>query len=62
LELDVDFRVLQKLPIILRSSNFKITVVIVDDLIVEIEKGDTTDKKYAIAYDLGTTTVVATFA
>jgi uncharacterized 2Fe-2S/4Fe-4S cluster protein (DUF4445 family) len=60
LELDVDFRVLQKLPTTLRSSNFKITAVIVDDLIVEIEKGDTTDKKYAIAYDLGTTTVVAT--
>jgi len=60
LELDVDFRVLQKLPTILRLSNFKVTVAIVDDIIVEIETGDTTEKKYAIAYDLGTTTVVAT--
>ena len=60
LELDVDFRVLQKLPTILRLSNFKVTVAIVDDVIVEIEPGDTADKKYAVAYDLGTTTVVAT--
>jgi len=60
LELEVDFRVLQKLPTILRLSNFKVTVAIVDDVIVEIEPGDTADKKYAVAYDLGTTTVVET--
>jgi uncharacterized 2Fe-2S/4Fe-4S cluster protein (DUF4445 family) len=48
------------LPTVLRKNNFKVTAVIVDDLLIDIEPGDTTDKRFAIAYDLGTTTVVAT--
>jgi uncharacterized 2Fe-2S/4Fe-4S cluster protein (DUF4445 family) len=52
--------VLQKLPTVLRKNNFEVTAVIVDDLLIDIEPGDTTDKRFAIAYDLGTTTVVAT--
>ena len=36
------------------------TAVLVDDLLVDVEPGDTTARRYAIAYDLGTTTVVAT--
>ena len=60
LEVDVEFHVLQKLPTVLRKNNFKVTAVIVDDLLIDIEPGDTTDKRFAIAYDLGTTTVVAT--
>ena len=60
LEVNVDFEVLQKLPTILRKNNFKVTAVVVDDLLIDIEPGDTTDKRFAIAYDLGTTTVVAT--
>jgi uncharacterized 2Fe-2S/4Fe-4S cluster protein (DUF4445 family) len=60
LEVNVEFEVLQKLPTVLRKINFKVTAVIVDDLLIDIEPGDTTDKRFAIAYDLGTTTVVAT--
>jgi uncharacterized 2Fe-2S/4Fe-4S cluster protein (DUF4445 family) len=60
LEVNVDFEVLQKLPTILRKNHFKVTAVVVDDLLIDIEPGDTTDKRFAIAYDLGTTTVVAT--
>jgi len=60
LEVNVEFHVLQKLPLVLRKNNFKVTAVIVDDLLIDIEPGDTTDKRFAIAYDLGTTTVVAT--
>jgi uncharacterized 2Fe-2S/4Fe-4S cluster protein (DUF4445 family) len=60
LEIKVDFRVLQKLPVILRESNFKVTAVIIDDTLIEVEKGDTTTSIYGIAFDLGTTTVVAT--
>ena len=60
LEVNVEFHVLQKLPTVLRKNNFKVTAVIVDDLLIDIEPGDTTDKRFAIAYDLGTTTVVAT--
>ena len=60
LEVNVEFEVLQKLPTVLRKNNFKVTAVIVDDLLIDIEPGDTTDKRFVIAYDLGTTTVVAT--
>jgi len=60
LEVNVEFEVLQKLPTVLRKNNFKVTAVIVDDLLIDIEPGDTTDKRFAVAYDLGTTTVVAT--
>jgi len=60
LEVNVEFEVLQKLPTVLRKNNFKVTAVIVDDLLIDIEPGDTTGKRFAIAYDLGTTTVVAT--
>ncbi|HLX78611.1 MAG TPA: ASKHA domain-containing protein, partial [Acidimicrobiales bacterium] len=34
--------------------------VVVDDVLVDVEAGDTTDALYGIAFDLGTTTVVAT--
>ena len=60
LEVTVDFSVLKKLPKILRNSHWKVTVTVVDNVLVDIEAGDTTNQRYAVAYDLGTTTVVAT--
>ena len=36
------------------------TAVVVDDLLIDVEPGDTTGSLHAIAFDLGTTTVVAT--
>ncbi len=56
----VDSMVVRTLPTILRKSNFEVTAVVVDDVLVAVEPGDTTDKLYGIAFDLGTTTVVAT--
>jgi len=44
----------------LRSANFDVTVVICDELVIDVEPGDTTDRRHAISFDLGTTTVVAT--
>jgi uncharacterized 2Fe-2S/4Fe-4S cluster protein (DUF4445 family) len=44
----------------LRSSGFDVTAVVVDEELLELEPGDTTARRYAIAFDLGTTTVVAT--
>jgi uncharacterized 2Fe-2S/4Fe-4S cluster protein (DUF4445 family) len=55
-----DLHVLRRLPKVLREADFKVTAVIVDEELVEVEPGDTTDVRYAIAFDLGTTTVVAT--
>jgi uncharacterized 2Fe-2S/4Fe-4S cluster protein (DUF4445 family) len=60
LDVEVDFDVLVNLPTILRKSNYKITAIIVDNNLISIEQGNTTSQSYAIAFDLGTTTVVAT--
>src|SRR3954454_21295130 len=43
----------------LRSSNFDVTAVFCDDLLLDVEPGDTTARRFALAFDLGTTTVVA---
>jgi uncharacterized 2Fe-2S/4Fe-4S cluster protein (DUF4445 family) len=60
LELRVDVDVLRRLPRVLRESGYCVTCVVVDALLVDVEHGDTTGSTHAIAFDLGTTTVVAT--
>src|SRR3954453_22689105 len=44
----------------LRQADYKVTAVICDDVLLDVEPGDTTERRHAIAFDLGTTTVVAT--
>ena len=51
---------MRNIPRVLRAANFKVTAVFVDQAFIDIEPGDTTAFRYGIAYDLGTTTVVAT--
>ncbi|MEJ7628106.1 MAG: ASKHA domain-containing protein [Nocardioidaceae bacterium] len=60
LELRVDLHALRRLPAVARASDFKMTAVVVDDVLIDVEAGDTTERRFAIAFDLGTTTVVAT--
>jgi uncharacterized 2Fe-2S/4Fe-4S cluster protein (DUF4445 family) len=60
LELRAEAGVLRRLPRVLRQSDFRVTAVVVDDLLIDVEPGDTTAQQHAIAFDLGTTTVVAT--
>ncbi len=60
LELTVDLEVLRRLPLVLRQADFKVTAVVIDEALIDIEPGDTTGVRYALAFDLGTTTVVAT--
>ncbi len=60
LELRVDMYALRRLPTVLRQADFDVTAVVVDDVLIDVEPGDTTGARYAIAFDLGTTTVVAT--
>jgi len=60
LELRVETSVLRRLPRALRDSSFRVTCVIVDDLLIDVEPGDTSERLHGIAFDLGTTTVVAT--
>jgi uncharacterized 2Fe-2S/4Fe-4S cluster protein (DUF4445 family) len=58
-ELTVPLEVLQTLGHTLRASNWQVTAVFVDDVLIDVEPGDTTARRHAIAFDLGTTTVVA---
>jgi uncharacterized 2Fe-2S/4Fe-4S cluster protein (DUF4445 family) len=60
LEPRVDLPVVRKLGKVLREAHFDVTAVVCDDVLIGLEPGDTTGRRYAIAFDLGTTTVVAT--
>jgi len=52
--------VLRTLGRTLREADYKVTAVVVDDVLIAVEPGDTTGRRFGIAFDLGTTTVVAT--
>ena len=60
LELRVDLPVLRSIGQALRTADYKVTAVIVDDVLIDVQAGDTCGRRYGIAFDLGTTTVVAT--
>jgi uncharacterized 2Fe-2S/4Fe-4S cluster protein (DUF4445 family) len=67
LELRVDLQAVRDLSRAMRAASDSgeaadqaVTAVIVDDVLVGVEPGDTTARLYGIAFDLGTTTVVAT--
>ena len=60
----VDLSVIQKIPDILREADFKITATLARPVhsgrkthIINIQPGDTTRRNYAIAMDIGTTTI-----
>jgi uncharacterized 2Fe-2S/4Fe-4S cluster protein (DUF4445 family) len=57
------FRILQKLPRLLQKGDYKATVTIgrrgQTTEVIEVEPGNQSEKNYAVAVDLGTTTVVA---
>jgi uncharacterized 2Fe-2S/4Fe-4S cluster protein (DUF4445 family) len=62
--LEVDLSVIRKVPDVLREEDFKITATLARPVhqgskthIINIQPGDTTDSNYAIAMDVGTTTV-----
>ena len=60
LEPRAELWVLKTLGRTLRAADYKVTAVVVDDLLIAVEPGDTTARRFGIAFDLGTTTVVAT--
>jgi uncharacterized 2Fe-2S/4Fe-4S cluster protein (DUF4445 family) len=59
-ELTVPLELLRGLGKTLRESNWQVTAVFVDDVLIDVEPGDTSARRFAVAFDLGTTTVVAT--
>jgi uncharacterized 2Fe-2S/4Fe-4S cluster protein (DUF4445 family) len=60
MELSVELDVTRSLGATLRRSDYHVTAVIADEVLIDVEAGDTTASRHAIAFDLGTTTVVAT--
>jgi uncharacterized 2Fe-2S/4Fe-4S cluster protein (DUF4445 family) len=60
LEPRAELPVLRTLGQTLRAADYKVTAVVVDDVLIAVEPGDTTGRRFGIAFDLGTTTVVAT--
>lgn len=61
--LDVDFSFTKDLAKVLRDGDFKVTVTVLDtgleSKLISVEPGDTCASHYAVALDIGTTTVVA---
>jgi len=59
----VPLEILRRIPSVLRSSGWNVTVTIAKlpagFRMIEIEKGDTSERIYGVAVDLGTTTIVA---
>jgi uncharacterized 2Fe-2S/4Fe-4S cluster protein (DUF4445 family) len=62
--LEVDFSVIRKIPMVLREGAFKVTATLARPVredgktrIINVQPGDTTGRNYAIAMDIGTTTV-----
>ncbi len=60
LEPRAELSVLKTLGRTLRAADYKVTAVVVDDVLIDVEPGDTTMRRFGLAFDLGTTTVVAT--
>ena len=60
----VDLPVIRKIPDVLRSDHFKVTATLARPVqegrktrIINIQQGDTSSRNYAIAMDIGTTTI-----
>jgi len=60
LELRADLHAVRAVGRALRADDGKVTAVIVDDALIDVQPGDTSGRLFGIAFDLGTTTVVAT--
>ena len=62
--LEVDLSVIRKIPDVIREDDFKVTATLVRPVrkvgktrLINVQPGDTTRQNYAIAMDIGTTTI-----
>ena len=62
--LEVDLSVIRKIPDVMREDDFKVTATLVRPVrkvgktrLINVQPGDTTRQNYAIAMDIGTTTI-----
>lgn len=59
-EVRASLPVLRSLPQVLHQARFRVTAVVAGDRLLAVEPGDTRQRCYGVAFDLGTTTVVGT--
>lgn len=58
-QINVDFKLLDVIPKLLRENNHKITIALWNNnTIIACEPGNTVNDNYGVAFDIGTTTVV----
>ncbi len=50
---------INELPSVIRKNDYGVTLVSMGDSLVSVEPGDTTERLYGIAIDIGTTTIAA---
>ncbi|MBP2134233.1 uncharacterized 2Fe-2S/4Fe-4S cluster protein (DUF4445 family) [Methanomicrobium sp. W14] len=55
---EVSLKILEKLPELLRKSDWNVTAAICKNRIISLEKGDTCDKIFGIAVDIGSSKVI----
>ena len=56
-EVSIKMFALEKLPEVLRTGNYAVTVVLWNNQVIDVEVGDTTLTLYGVAVDIGTTSV-----
>ncbi|MGC1122686.1 MAG: ASKHA domain-containing protein [Candidatus Methanofastidiosia archaeon] len=54
----VSLEALNQIPGAMRDSRFEVTLILLGDELVGCERGDTSDRCFGVAFDIGTTTVV----
>ena len=57
---EVGLEALRRLPDALRAGSFGVTVTTVDRRVVRVEPGNSADRLFGMAFDIGTTTLVGT--
>ncbi len=57
---EVPIQCMRKIPQLLRKESGAITITRFNDQIIDVEAGDTTERSYGFAFDIGTTSVVGT--
>jgi len=53
-----DLELIRKIPLFIRKADFKLTAVLSNGKLVEVEKGDTRGNSFGVAFDIGTTSIV----
>jgi len=54
----ISLQILRQIPAVLRAKKGAMTVTTFNDTIISVEAGDTSAKKYGMAFDIGTTSIV----